>query len=78
MDRVATNIMMARYPLHLTKVGEAWKWDMFGGLTPDICDERMAVLGRKTKLLESLAGQIHDGIATNVTEILQAVQNGAP
>jgi RNA polymerase sigma factor (sigma-70 family) len=78
VDRVATNIMMAKYPLHLTKVGGAWKWDMFGGLTPDTRDERMAVLGRKTKLLESLATQIRNGTATNVTEILQAVQSSTP
>lgn len=78
VDRVATNIMMAKYPLHLARVGEAWKWDMFGGLTPDIRDERMAVLGRKTKLLESLATQIRNGTATNVTEILQAVQSSTP
>jgi hypothetical protein len=77
-DRVATNIMMAKYPLHLIKVGEAWKWNLFGGLSPEVRDRRIAVLRRKAQLLEALSRQIRDGAATNVTEILQAVQSTTP
>jgi RNA polymerase sigma factor (sigma-70 family) len=75
VDRVATNIMMARYPLHLVKVRGEWKWDLFGGLSSDARDERMSTLARKSKLLESLAVRIREGTATNVTEILQLVQD---
>lgn len=77
-ERVATNIMMAKYPLHLVKVGAAWKWDLFGGLSREVRDRRMAVLERKAQLLEALALQIHNGVATNVTEILQTVQSATP
>ena len=77
-DRVATNIMIAKYPLHLVKVNEAWKWDLFGGFSPEVREQRMAVLERKAQLLEALSLQIREGKATNVTEILQAVQSTEP
>ncbi len=72
--RVSTNIMIAKYPFHLIRTGDTWKWDLFGGLSPDVRDQRMATLARKTVLLESLAGQIRNKTATNVAEILQTVQ----
>jgi len=75
IDRVATNIMTAKYPFHLVKVGDEWKWDLFGGLSTEAREQRMATLGRKSKLLNSLAVQIHDGATTNVTEILQLVRD---
>jgi RNA polymerase sigma factor (sigma-70 family) len=77
-ERVATNIMMAKYPLHLVKVGGTWKWDLFGGFSREGRDQRMAVLARKAQLLENLSHQIRDGIVTNVTEILQAVEGTEP
>ena len=77
-ERVATNIMMAKYPLHLVKVGGAWKWDFFGGFSREVRNQRMAVLRSKAQLLETLSHQIQDAIVTNVTEILQAVESAEP
>jgi RNA polymerase sigma factor (sigma-70 family) len=70
---VSTNIMMAKYPLHLIRIGETWKWDLFGGLSPEVRDQRMATLARKAVLLDSLSGQIRNKSATNVAEILHTV-----
>ena len=77
-DRAATNVMQARYPCHLVKVGSAWKWDFFAGLSREARVQRMAVIGRQTELLETLARQVHDGVATNLTEVLRTVQKTAP
>ena len=75
LDRAATNVMTARYPFHLVKVGDAWKWNLFGGLSNALRDERMAMLARKTQALESLARQVREGERTNVTEILEAFES---
>ena len=75
-DRASTNVMIAKYPFHLIKVGEAWHWDWFAGLSREARDQRMAVLERKARLLDTLARQVRDGAATNVTEILQTLQSG--
>ena len=77
-DRASTNVMRANYPLHLIKAGSAWKWDFFGGLSREVRDQRMSVIGRKTQVLATLARQVHDGVATNVTEILGVFQSTAP
>lgn len=77
-DRVATNIMMAGYPILFRKEAGAWKWDLFDGLTPDMRTQRAAVLRHKTAVLETLAREIRAGTATNVTEILDTFQNAAP
>jgi hypothetical protein len=77
-DRAATNIMIAKYPFHLVKIGEAWKWDLFGGLSPEVRDERMAVLQRKAQLLQTLAVQIRNGEVTNVTNILEMIKSPPP
>lgn len=76
-DRAATNVMIPKYPFHLVKVSGAWKWDLFGGLSREVRDQRMAVLRRKTQVLETLARQVHEGESTNVTEILQTFQSAA-
>jgi RNA polymerase sigma factor (sigma-70 family) len=71
LDRAATNVMTAKYPFHLIKVAEGWKWDLFGGLSNELRAERLAVLAKKTKVLETLTAQVRNGESTNVTEILQ-------
>jgi RNA polymerase sigma factor (sigma-70 family) len=76
-QRAATNLMTPKYPFHLIKVGETWYWDWFGGLPPKVRDERMAVLGQKSQLLDALTRDIRQGVATNVLEILETVK-GAP
>lgn len=76
-DRAATNVMIPKYPFHLVKVSGAWKWDLFGGLSREVRDQRMAILRRKTQVLETLARQVHEGESTNVTEILQTFQSAA-
>ena len=76
-DRAATKVMIPKYPFHLVKVSGAWKWDLFGGLSREVRDQRMAILRRKTQVLETLARQVHEGESTNVTEILQTFQSAA-
>jgi RNA polymerase sigma factor (sigma-70 family) len=73
-DRAATNVMIARYPMHLIKVGDAWYWDWFAGLSRAARDERMNALARKARLFDTLTEQVRDGTATNVTEILARLQ----
>jgi RNA polymerase sigma factor (sigma-70 family) len=77
-DRAATNIMTARYPLYLVKVGDVWKWDLFTHLSREVRDDRMATLSRKSELLQSMARRIQDGDATNVVEILQSFEGNPP
>jgi len=77
-ESVATNIMMAKYPLRLVKTDGAWKWDLFYTLSPEAAEERVRVLRHKAGLLEKLAGQIHDGTATNAIEILETVRIANP
>ena len=77
-DRAVTNIMTARYPLYLLKIGDVWKWDLFSNLSRELRDDRMAALSRKSPLLEKLARRIHDGDATNVVEILQLLESSPP
>lgn len=77
-DRAGTNVMTAKYPLHFVKVGEVWYWDWFSGLSPVVRDERMAVLGDKAQLLDTLTRQVRDGTTTNVVEILQTFRSGSP
>ena len=77
-DHAATNIMTARYPFHLVKVGQEWKWDLFGGLSPDVREQRMAILQKKAQLLDTLGVQIRNGKATNVTNILEMVKSPRP
>jgi RNA polymerase sigma factor (sigma-70 family) len=75
-NRASTNVMIARYPMHLIKVGEAWYWDWFAGLSRRGRDERMNVLARKARLFDTIAEEVRDATATNVTEILERVQTG--
>jgi hypothetical protein len=66
--------MRAGYPLHLVRVGAEWKWDLFGGLSREARDERMAALQHKTQLFDRLAARVRDGTLTNLTEILEAAR----
>jgi hypothetical protein len=75
LNRAATNVMTARYPFHLTKVGAAWKWDLFAGWSRPVAEERLEALTRKAQIFERLAREVHDGTATNAIEILEAVRN---
>jgi RNA polymerase sigma factor (sigma-70 family) len=77
-DRAATNVMTAKYPLHLVKVGEVWYWNWFDGLSREARDRRMVVLGQKAELLDELAGKIRAGTATNVVEILEEFRGSPP
>ncbi|MBI1840297.1 MAG: hypothetical protein HYR88_05525, partial [Verrucomicrobia bacterium] len=77
-NHASTNIMMAKYPLHLVKEGEAWYWDWFAGLSVAARDERMAVLRDKARQWDEIARQIRDGKATNLTEILQSLGDASP
>jgi RNA polymerase sigma factor (sigma-70 family) len=77
-DRVDTNVMRAGYPVHLVRVGEEWKWNLFGGLSREARDERMAALQRKTLVFDRLSVQIRDGKLTNVTEVLQIARGATP
>jgi hypothetical protein len=74
-DRVDTNVMIARYPLHLVRVGSMWKWDFFGGWSRDARDERMAGLQRQTQLFDALTAQVREGKLTNLTEVLDAARS---
>jgi hypothetical protein len=73
-DRASTNVMIARYPMHLIKVGEAWYWDWFAGLSRGARDERMNALVRKARVFDTITEQVREGRATNVIEILERVQ----
>lgn len=77
-DSVATNIMMARYPVHFVKADSAWKWDLFDGLSAERREQRVAVLRHKAVLLDKLTRSVHEGIATNVAEILEAFRSATP
>jgi hypothetical protein len=77
-DRADTNVMIARYPLHLVRVGAEWKWDLFGGLSREARDERMAALQHKTQVFDTLTAQVRDGTLTNVTEVLQRYGSARP
>ncbi len=74
-DRVDTNVMKAGYPVHLVRVGEDWKWDLFGGWSREARDERMLVLRRKTQVFDTVATQIRAGTFTNVADVLQAARS---
>jgi RNA polymerase sigma factor (sigma-70 family) len=76
-DRVDTNVMIARYPLHLVRIGPAWKWDLFAGWSPKARDERMAMLQHKTRLFDTLAAQVREGTRTNLAEVLDAARSPA-
>jgi len=76
-DRVDTNVMIARYPLHLVRVGSAWKWDLFAGWSPEARDERMAVLQHKARVFDTLAAQVREGTRTNLAEVLDAARSPA-
>src|SRR5204862_3969542 len=65
-DRAATNVMTARYPFHMIKVGGVWKWDMFGGLSREVGNQRLTALDRDSLLLDMLTCQVHDRTNTNV------------
>jgi RNA polymerase sigma factor (sigma-70 family) len=77
-DRAATNVMMAKFPFLLVKIGPTWKWDLFGALPSEMRNERMAIIARKTQILETLTRQVRDGTLTNVAEILQTFQSPKP
>ena len=77
-DRADTNVMRAGYPVHLVRVGEVWKWDLFGGLSYDARDERMAALRLKTQVFDTIAAQVRNGTLTNVTEVLQTFRSATP
>jgi RNA polymerase sigma factor (sigma-70 family) len=77
-DRVDTNLMSAGYPVHLVRVGEAWKWDLFGGWTREARDQRMSALKQKTQVFDTLTAQVRDGTLTNSTEVIQAFQSATP
>lgn len=72
--RVDTKVMMAGYPMHLVRVGADWKWDLFGGLSREARDERMAALKNKTEVFDALTKQIGEGTLTNLTEVLDAAR----
>jgi len=78
VERASTNVMTARYPFHLVRVGEAWKWDLFEGLSGEVSAQRLAALRHKALVLDSLAGRIKDGSSTNVVEILQTFKSATP
>jgi hypothetical protein len=77
-DRVSTNIMVAKYPIRFVKIGDAWKWDMFDGVSPELRTQRAAILRHKTAALDKVTGQIQQGATTNVVEILETIQNATP
>jgi RNA polymerase sigma factor (sigma-70 family) len=77
-DRAATNIMMARYPVHFIKTGGTWKWDVFHGLSNEAREQRVATLRHKTVVLDKVTAQVRDGALTNVVEILETIRNAAP
>jgi len=77
-DSAATNIMMAKYPVRFVKAAGAWKWDLFDGLSREECEQRIAFLRHKTVVLDKLAGQVREGTATNVVEILETVRSAMP
>jgi RNA polymerase sigma factor (sigma-70 family) len=77
-DSVATNIMMAKYPIRFVKAADVWKWDFFNDLSPEMREQRVTALRHKTAVLDKLAGQIREGSATNVVDILETVQSAKP
>jgi len=76
-DSVATNIMIARYPVHFVKTADAWKWDVFHDLSPEMRVQRVAILRHKTVVLDRLAREVREG-ATNVVEILETIRSATP
>jgi hypothetical protein len=74
-DSAATNIMMAKYPVRFVKAGGAWKWDLFDGINPEMRAQRVAILRHKAMVLDKLTGQVREGAATNVVEILETVRS---
>jgi RNA polymerase sigma factor (sigma-70 family) len=77
-DSAATNIMTARYPVHLVNDAGTWKWDLFAGLSREVCEQRVAVLRHKTVVLDKLTSQVRAGAVTNVVEILETVRSAMP
>jgi RNA polymerase sigma factor (sigma-70 family) len=77
-DSAVTNIMRAKYPVRFVKAGGMWKWDMFAGLSQEQCEERMGILRHKTGVLGQLTAAIREGSATDVTEVLEALQRSKP
>jgi hypothetical protein len=78
LDRASTNVMIARYPLHLVKVAGAWYWDWFGGLSRVARDERRQTLVQMARTFDDLTRRVREATATNVVEILQALPSGSP
>lgn len=67
-----------RFPIRLIKVGREWKWDCFGGWTPEFREERRAGMLQKTKVLSSLSQGIREGSLTDLQEILQTFERARP
>jgi RNA polymerase sigma factor (sigma-70 family) len=77
-ESAATNIMMARYPVRFLKVEGAWKWDLLDGLSLQQREQRIAILRQKVAILDKLTRQVQAGAATNVVEVLEALQSATP
>lgn len=77
-DRAVTNVMTAGYPFYLIKVGDTWKWDLFGGLSREFRDQRLRALNQNTKLLNTLTRQVREGSLTNATQVLQRFDSATP
>jgi RNA polymerase sigma factor (sigma-70 family) len=78
LDSAATNIMVAKFPVHFVKSDGVWKWDLFDGLSPEMRAQRFAILRAKSAVMDKLTPQIREKGATNVEEILEAFQKAGP
>lgn len=76
--KAATNVMTGRYPLHLIKVGDAWYWDWFDGLSRATRDQRLAALESKAHLLDEFTRQVRGGAPANLTNILETFRGATP
>src|SRR5258705_7284358 len=57
------------YPMHLIKVGEAWYWDWFAGLSRGARDERMNALARKARVFDTITEEVRERSEEHTSEL---------
>jgi hypothetical protein len=60
----------------LVNVNGTWKWDLFAPLTPEMREERLAELRRKTELMQKLTEAMRDGDEKDLERIFATFLSG--
>jgi hypothetical protein len=72
----ATDNSFQSRSIMLVNVNGTWKWDLFAPLTPEMREERLAELRRKTELMQKLTEAMRDGDEKDLERIFATFLSG--